>query len=130
MFDHDDRTYAESKLAEIALACPELYKEGYGHAGVPAGEPLTAVDPSEFLRAVTFLRQVKAVKTPNRNRTSHGYRLVAERWWQKHHADNPSISNGAFIAAALALGFTTRRINNNRNALIGISQRSLRALER
>ena len=68
------------------------------------------------------------MKTPNRNRTSHGYRLVAERWWQKHHADNPSISNGAFIAAALALGFTTRRINNNRNALIGISQHSLRIL--
>ena len=63
-----------------------------------------------------------------------GYTHIAERWWRRRHcddqrADNP-ISNGVFIAAAIALGFPIRRIHDNYSVQIGISSRSLRNIDR
>jgi hypothetical protein len=106
-FDQADIHEARTRLAEIAAIHPSLSKEGYGSAGDPGGVPLTAADPAEFLRAVEFLRRLEPVPTPDRNRTSTGYTHVAQRWWQKWHCGDPQadcrISNGVFIAAAIAL---------------------------
>src|SRR5688572_8182381 len=83
MFNQTEIEYARTKLAEIAAAHSALFRDGYRCADGPDGGPLTEVDPTEFLRAVAFLKHVEPIKTPNRNRTSWGYKHVAERWWRK-----------------------------------------------
>jgi hypothetical protein len=133
-FDQADILYARGKLAEVATMYPALFKMGYGSVDDPGGIPLTAADPAEFLRAVEFLKCVEPIPTPDRNRTSTGYTHIAERWWRRRHCDDPRadnrISNGVFIAAAIALGFPIRRIHDNYNVQVGISSRSLRNLDR
>jgi hypothetical protein len=53
-----------------------------------------------------WLSLVTRTKKPNRNtHTSYGFKHVVESWYNKKYNTRRSVPNGAFIAAALHLGF-------------------------
>jgi len=99
------------------------------------GEP---PDPVEISMAKMFITQccmhVKHIKL--RGSSSYGWKHDAENWFQdgneggsrRPHGAPPYISNGAFIAAAIELGYKFKRIDRSLNALFNMShQREAKA---
>src|SRR5919199_5860204 len=77
----------------------------------------------EFLLCQEWLQQLISVKTLNKKHSSYGYKHVVENW------SNVYISNGAFIAAALAAGWHCEITNpNSPNVYLAMSERSLKAI--
>jgi hypothetical protein len=73
-----------------------------------------------FVAARAWLRRFPRLKRVNRRRgTCYGLKHVAER-------EIGYVTNGAFIAAAIAEGFVVRRIKHSVNARIGISNSAWR----
>ena len=86
---------------------------------------LNALD--ECNKACRFLRHVKGRKTINRKRTSYGLKHEAEGFVRslKDRPVNAYVSNGAFICAALHLGFEIQREDlTSPNVLFNMSARS------
>ena len=69
---------------------------------------------AEFIAARGWLRRFAKLEAFNRRGNSYGLKHVAEH-------DIGYVSNGVFIAAAIAEGFRARRINNGPNAIFNIS---------
>jgi hypothetical protein len=67
-----------------------------------------------FIATRAWLRRHNKRKTINKSRTSYGLKHVAER-------DVGYITNGVFIAAAVAEGFRVVRIGETPNACLNIS---------
>jgi len=79
----------------------------------------------EYLNAVEWLSEAKRTKHINQHRTSYGWKHTASnRLMEKHNnGDDYYISNGAFIAAAIDLGFIVKRCAHApRNAWLNISK--------
>jgi hypothetical protein len=75
---------------------------------------------NSFVAARAWLRRFPRLKRVNRRRgTSYGLKHVAER-------EIGYLTNGVFIAAAIAEGFVVRRIKHSPNARIGISSSAWR----
>ena len=77
----------------------------------------------QFIRAAAYLDTQQKSKTATRGPTSYGWKHNAERF---HGAaapgEDPYVSNGMFIAAALHLGFMIKReAANSPNVLINIA---------
>lgn len=66
-----------------------------------------------------WLRQMEPIKTINRNHSSYGLKLIAER-------DLGDITHGVFIAAAIHCGFSYRLEPGGANAFFGISENSIK----
>jgi len=60
------------------------------------------------------------IKTINTRHTSYRYKHMVE------HASNRYITNGAFIAAAIHLGFNYKKYRNSPNVTINISEKSVK----
>ena len=94
-------------------------------------------DPVQISMAKIFITQccmhLKQVKLRG---SSYGWKHDAESWFQdgseggprRPHGAPPYISNGAFIAAAIALGYRFKRIGRSHNAHLNMShQREAKA---
>ena len=68
----------------------------------------------EFQRAVAWLARVPKRPVAGTDHDSQGLRHAAEDW------SGDVIGNGAFIAAALHLGFPVEWVRGTHNALIGV----------
>jgi hypothetical protein len=67
-----------------------------------------------LIAARSWLRQFRKIKALNNRGTSYGLKHVAEH-------DIGYLTNGVFIAAALAEGFDVKRENRSPNAVLNIS---------
>jgi hypothetical protein len=75
---------------------------------------------NSFVAARAWLRRFPRLKRVNRRRgTSYGLKDVADR-------EIGYLTNGVFIAAAIAEGFVVQRIKDGANARIGISSAARR----
>jgi hypothetical protein len=88
-------------------------KEAGGHYGraVEIGHQELVKALDECNKACSFLRHVAKRKTINRKRTSYGLKHQAEGFVRslKDRPENAYVANGAFICAALHLGFKIQR---------------------
>ena len=79
----------------------------------------------EFGRALAFVearcRPTRAITT---HATSYGYKHMAEHWHRRELGDAADcyVSNGAFIAAALALGYRHRLLPGSPNCLFNFAR--------
>lgn len=84
----------------------------------------------EFELAWIYLSMQQRRKTINLDFGSYGLKHRAENLSRKHglhkHLGN-YVSNGMFIIAALAVGFEAKQMNNDLNACLNISSRTIRA---
>jgi hypothetical protein len=69
---------------------------------------------AQFVVARGWLRRFSKLKSVNRRGSSYGLKHVAEH-------DIGYVTNGVFIAAAIAEGFSVRRIESSPNAWFNIS---------
>ncbi len=83
----------------------------------------------EFLHAMDFLRG-RAERKGFSEISSYGFKHTAERWHEWQSGERVFISNGMFIAAAIASGFKIKRISGSRNCLVNISSRGLTGIWR
>jgi hypothetical protein len=81
----------------------------------------------QIATAIACLRQCRPIKTCNMG--SYFLKHVAERWGEQHGLRS-YVSNGAFIAAAVFLGYPTRRHGDGPNVIVAISRPSVLALQR
>lgn len=99
-------------------ASPADFERSRAHLASPQGV-------EEFERAEEFIvacsRPTKAIA---RHASSHGYKHVAESWHREERgrAGDCIISNGAFIAAALSLGYRHRVIPGSPNCLFNFAK--------
>ena len=79
---------------------------------------------AQFMAARGWLKQFRKIKALNRGGTSYGLKHCAED-------DIGYVTNGVFIAAAIAEGFTVRRAEHDSpNAWLNISTEAWRHVER
>lgn len=124
----------ETVLRSIVSVHPELTAFGFGvfkerrlseeeKAKQPAEERNRLLEPrsvDEFKRARVWLRDKPRTKHPNRRMTSYGLKHVAEK-------QIGYVTNGMFIAAALAEGFKVKHYDpQGPNAWFNISSRVCR----
>jgi hypothetical protein len=92
-----------------------------------ARQEMTCADAiDEFLRAAEFLTEHCQRRKSVARHISYGWKHRAEAWHRevKQKWENPYVSNGMFIAAALANGFAIERIAGSPNCRLTISNRS------
>ena len=82
---------------------------------------LSRWEVEQFAGALAFLDGVQPLKSLNRRRTSYGWKHVAERW-HKARGNPCYVSNGMFIAAALARGFRIERLPSDPNVYLNIPE--------
>lgn len=121
-------------IASTIAKVPALNRQGIGLSNFH--EKLTReeyrrlmIEEQEFLlcqaeactRVCGWLEDKKKTKTINRRHSSYGLKHIAE-------TEIGYIGNGAFIAAAIFMGFPYRINNESINPSFGISERSLKAI--
>ncbi len=85
----------------------------------------------QFVRAQEFLRICNTRKACDRKATSYGRKHLAERWHRSNDPrENPYVSNGMFIAAAIVQGVPIVRIPGSPNCFFGLSRRSISQIDR
>lgn len=111
-------------VESVLSAHPRLTSRGLGIYGEHRGNPHEEHTPAaaeferlrsemlgdqqilQFIAADAFLCSAGApIKTLNRKRSSYGLKHDVEGWLERHGVDMTYVSNGMFIAAALARGF-------------------------
>jgi len=96
------------------------------HDGVARKEP----EEQQIALATGWLRQfARPLKRVSRKRgTSYALKHQVEHWARSENVDDPYVSNGAFIVAALRLGYVFRRAgglkHHIQNCYFNISVRS------
>lgn len=109
----------QQDLDEVLAANPQI--QGNGLAPFTVGDKPATLNLEEVNLAIRWLDYHGRRTTINPKYSSYGL---------KHHAENtvpalrlgavPYISNGAFIAAAVYLGYKVSRVRNTANARINI----------
>jgi len=94
-----------------SLADPEFDFQKYRN------ELLTDDACRQFNLAVAWLKQCPRTKTINRRKSSYGLKEEVEDWAHGY------VGNGAFIAAALHLGYKTILTDGYPNAYLNISKK-------
>lgn len=108
-------------MKEVMASNPDLTSRGFEGQSVAGFEDARAdllADRriEEFERALAWLWEVPARKTPNtRNGNSYHLKHVAEKW-ARHY-----IGNGFLIAAAIWLKFPIKQMDGSPNAIVGVS---------
>lgn len=97
---------------------------GYDYDGKP-DEMLDEDVLTQFETCKRWLANVTRIKTFNSKHTSYGYKHMVERWAKRY------VCNGAFIAAAIALGIPIRRTDaRSPNVFLPLSEKSITALQK
>ncbi len=105
-------------ITEAKARFPELCGHGMGNGGF-AGAERSPIDPGEVHVVRLWIRHQPRTKNPN-SRTSSSYGLKHDVAYDM----GASVSNGAFIGAAIAEGFIIRRCGpRSPNVYINISNR-------
>lgn len=86
-----------------------------------------ALDAGQIATAAAFLQLLTPTRTATfRSPSSYGLKHDAERWGRVNGME-PYVSNGALIAAAVALGLPVRHFGRGSfNVTVGVSVRDLR----
>jgi hypothetical protein len=119
---------AAKQVARILASEPELGSFGFGVYDASNKPPQQRAEElqrdraaildeyhiHQFIVAREWLSQFPKTKAPNKTGTSYDLKHVPED-------EIGYVSNGAFIAAAIAAGFTVRRIGDSPNAWLNIS---------
>ena len=104
-----------ASLEEVQQKHPEVNANGF-----VTNEAHSPVNEKQFALAQQWLfeRTTQQVRYNNK-RTSYGLKHDAERW---HVANGTGLylSNGAFISAAISMGYKVRRISDTPNAVLNI----------
>ena len=110
---------AEPCLTRWGFWCGQAYDFGQARDEMTSAEGV-----AEFDRATAFLLNCRRTRDVTAPRTSYGWKHVAERLARE--AGRPGyVSNGMFLAAALALGFVVEREHpRSPNAYLNISRRT------
>jgi hypothetical protein len=129
-----DMTPAEIAAADAAMADvlerePVLSDNGFKHGDIKEAEFLNwredirrPASPAGFMVARGWLKQFGKIKALNKRGSSYGLKHVAAR-------DIGYVTNGVFIAAAIAEGFIVRRagaFGDSPNAWFNISAKAWR----
>ena len=128
----DELARAASDIAKVLGREPQLNDFGFGVSSdrkTPEERIATferdrasICEPTslaQFMAARGWLSRFDKIKALNKLGSSYGLKHVAER-------DIGYITNGVFIAAAIAEGFTVRRMDGSPNALFNISTKAWR----
>ena len=124
-FDLDRRM-----VTRILSERPNLSANGFWAEGCQSREAfaigrvamLSMSHLGQFERALAFLLLCCGRrKTLNRKVTSYGLKHAAERAMRGLGVGSPYVSNGAFIVAAIALGFRVEHIQGTPNAWMDLS---------
>jgi hypothetical protein len=102
----------EPQLSDFGFGLADFYKTREEAAAKFREDREHIRDPrslAEFAAARGWLRQFAKLKTFNKRGSSYALKHIAER-------DIGYVSNGAFIAAAIAEGFSVQRVGNSPNA--------------
>jgi|SRR5262249_4821815 len=105
------------QLSDFGFGLAEFYKTHAERVAKFREDRETIRGPrslAEFTVARGWLRQFAKLKSFNKRGTSYGLKHVAEH-------DIGYVTNGAFIAAAIAEGFEVQREGSSPNALFNIS---------
>jgi len=112
--------HAEQDLNANGFRCNGLsYKVDHDAS---RAEMTCADSLKQFERALEFLQQCVHGKSVWKGATSYTWKHLAERL---RNDSGYNISNGIFIAAAIHLGFTIKRIPNSPNCFLNISKESI-----
>lgn len=81
---------------------------------------------AEVQRAADWIKRQDSTARYNTRHNSYGYKHAVERWWRDRGAPdgNPYVANGAFIAAAIGLGWEAKV--DGPNARFKFSERTYR----
>lgn len=101
----------------------DLATLGYHYDGKPE-EMLSSELLQQFSACKNWLNKVVKIRSFNRNHTSYRYKHMVERWADLY------VSNGAFIAAAIALDFPIKRTHSKSpNVFLPISNKSVKEMK-
>jgi hypothetical protein len=107
----------EPQLSDFGFGLADFYKTREEAAAKFCEDRERIRDPhclAEFTAARGWLRQFDKLKSFNKRGNSYSLKHIAEH-------DIGYVSNGVFIAAAIAEGFNVQRIGNSSNAWFNIS---------
>lgn len=85
---------------------------------------------SQVQRATDWIKRQSPIKSFNTRHSSYGYKHMVESWWRQKNemfrGPDSYVANGAFIAAAVGLGWEMEHDVHSLNAHFKFSQKSLR----
>ncbi|WP_426954570.1 hypothetical protein [Muricoccus radiodurans] len=95
---------------------------------------LDKVGLAEFAKCLEFLSRANRISRPHSRSTSYEQKHQVERWWDAERdaatGVHGYVPNGAYIAAAVHLGFPIRHETwDSPNCTVGVSVRSLNCLD-
>jgi hypothetical protein len=118
-FTTEELAAAAPDMDRILEQEPQLNANGYGTRD-GCRKSIRAPDSlAQFIAARRWLRRFDKRKTLYQHGTSYGLKHVAE-------GTIGYVTNGVFIAAAIAEGFRVRRAGDGPNALLNIAARAWR----
>jgi hypothetical protein len=116
------------KIDAVRRANPALNAAGWKFSGFGnkeheklRAEMTCAGEVREFERALEFLARCKRRETVYRGVSSYGWNHQAERSFGHPGKNLGYVSNGMFIAAAIAKGFVVERCHDSPNCYLNIS---------
>lgn len=80
------------------------------------------IENKEIDNCIDWLSRQGTTKNVNPRHTSYGYKHMVENWCGEY------VSNESFIEAARLTGFTVKMLPNSPNAMVNISERTIRQL--
>lgn len=129
----EDLNSLQQEMLKVLSVVPDLTPNGmksdpvtlgYHYDGKPE-KMLSSELLQQFLTCKKWLNKVVKIRSFNRNHTSYGYKHMVERWADLY------VSNGSFIAAAIALDFPIRRTHSKSpNVFLPISNKSVKEMKK
>ncbi len=121
----ENYSISKTKIQKLLDQYPWLTAEGYGPA---EGKDLVSEkaellnEVEAFNHSIDWLSMQKKTKRFERRATSYYFKHRVERWLKDRGIENNHVPNGAFIAAALYLGFKWRRNENTHNVFLNLKE--------
>lgn len=130
---------SQEDLAIVVENTPDLMDTGFRHDSfwdrnmtkeqrierIRGGrEALKTLLFDEFKRSCEWLETAIKIKTFNERYGSYGLKHKVERWSKRNGINDNYVHTGAFIAAAIHMGFECKPIFDSPNAYFNISSKS------
>ena len=123
--------------AGIGLERSKVEQHGGDHKAALAAERSRLRTHPAFVgqvqRSADWIKQQRPLKGFNTRHTSYGYKHMVERWWKQDYeafsGPDAYVANGAFIAAAVGLGWAMKQNGYSLNVHFKFSQKRLREVE-
>lgn len=126
-FSKQDLSNARRQMRKCLKKCPGLTPNGMAVVRYcDTSEDMLKDDLlMQFLLCKEWLERCQVIKTINHRHSSYGYKHFVENWASRY------ISNGAFIAAAIALNIPMQPIHpTSLNVSLAISEKSVKFMEK